>query len=365
MPALDTVEWEACLLEPVSNPAAERVVRKALGIVPDGYRYFLDSPWWTEALVAFDTSHLQLLHVAPDLAELVALVVSQDSACRYCFNITRGVLGILGYSDARIRRLEDDLLTAELEPADRAALQFARRVARSSPLVTAADAAPLRTLGWSDAAVKELAAVVAVNIFFNRASTVAALPYAEAARTFDHTWMRLAAPVLRRFLRPRRARHPQPLDAAARQGPFAPLVNALDGLPVALRLRAVIDGCLRDSSLGRRATALVFAVVARGLGCSLSEDEARRLLREDGMPDADIEAALAHLDSPVLSPLERAAAALARDSIWPQPAALQRQARDIRPLFSRQQFVDLIGTAALANACCRLAVAVDLTRAAA
>ena len=88
-----------------------------------------------------------------------------------------------------------------------------------------------------------------------------------------------------------------------------------------------------------------------------------QLLLADGMPAEDIEPALAHLDAPSLGPRERAAAALARDSIWPQPAALQRHARNVRPLFSRQEFVDLIGTAALANTLCRLAVAVDLARA--
>jgi alkylhydroperoxidase family enzyme len=190
MPALDSVEWESCLLEPLSDPVAERAVRKALGIVPDGYRYLFDSGWWPEAMIAFSTNTLPLLHVAPDLADAVALVVSQDNACRYCLNITRGMLGILGYSEARIRRLEDDLLAADFEPADRAALQCARRIARSAPMVTADDAAPLLTLGWSDAAVKELAAVVAVNIFFNRSSTLPALPYDAAAKVFGRTWMR-------------------------------------------------------------------------------------------------------------------------------------------------------------------------------
>ena len=145
-----------------------------------------------------------------------------------------------------------------------------------------------------------------------------------------------------------------------REGPFAPLVNALDGLPIASRLRRAIDVCLRGSSLERRTTALIFAVVARGIGCALSEREACALLVAEGLPAHDIESALAHLTAPSLTTLDRAAAALARDSIWPQPAALQRHAREVRPLFTRQQFVDLIGTAALANTCCRLAVAVDL-----
>ena len=360
MPALDNVDWEACLLEPIHNPEAERRVRKAMGIVPPVVRYFLDSVWWPDAVVALDLVHTPLLHVSPDLAEMVALVVSQESACRYCFNMTRGILGILGFSEARIRRIEDDLLDSDGSAGDRAALQFASRVARSSPMVTAADAAPLCAAGWSDAAVKELAALAAINVFYNRASTLPALPYEDAERQFKRPIMRLIGPFMRPFVRARRAKAPQALAAAEREGPFAPLVNSLDGLPIAPRLRRAIDACLRGSSLERRTTALIFAVVARGIGCALSEREACALLVAEGLPAHDIESALAHLAAPSLTALDRAAAALARDSIWPQPAALQRHARTVRPLFTRQQFVDLIGTAALANACCRLAVAVDL-----
>jgi alkylhydroperoxidase family enzyme len=311
-------------------------------------------------MIAFDTSHLQLLHVGSDLAEMVALVVSQDSACRYCFSATRGVLGILGFSEARIQRLEGDLLTGDLPAADRAALLFARRVSRSVPPVHAADAAPLREAGWSDAAVQELAALTAINVFFNRTTTLAALPYEAVERWFARPTMRLLKPLLRHFVRARRAAQPMPLTAAERQGAFAMPINAYDGVPLAKRLRIAVDACLGGSSLGPRATALVFAVVGRGMGCTLSEREGTRLLLADGFPADEIEPALAHLAAPSLGGLERAAATLARDSIWPQPAALQRQARGVREQMTRTQFVDLIGTAALANALCRLGVGVEL-----
>lgn len=362
MSALDAVEWEACLLEPVDNPQAERAVRKALGMVPPAMRYFLDSAWWADAAVSLGITHSPILHLPPNLTDLVPLVVSQESACRYCFSLTRGMLGVLGFSEARIRRIEEDLSGGDLGAGEQAALRFARQVARSTPMVTAADAAPLRQAGWHDAAVKELAAVAAVNVFYNRAATLPALPYEDADRMFDRPLFRILGPLLRPFMKTRRARSARSLSDAERQGPFAAFVNALDGLPLAPRLRSAIDACLRASSLGPRVTALVFAVVARGIGCPLSEAEAVAMLRADGVPAAEIEPALAHLAAPWLGVRERAAAALARDSIWPQPAALQRHARSVRPLFTRQEFVDLIGTAALANAVCRLAVAVDLTR---
>ena len=78
MPALDAVEWEACLLEPVHNPAAERTVRRALGMVPPAVALLLRFGVVAGAVIAFGITHLPLLHVSPILAEMVALVVSQD-----------------------------------------------------------------------------------------------------------------------------------------------------------------------------------------------------------------------------------------------------------------------------------------------
>jgi alkylhydroperoxidase family enzyme len=360
MAALDAVEWETCLLEPVRNPDAERLLRRELGVVPPGARYFLASSWLPRAVSAFSISRLPLRHLSPELAEMISLVVSQDNACRYCFNVTRAMLGILGFSETRIRRLEEDLGSGELTPRDRAALHFARRVSRATPRIDPSETASLRELGWSAAAIAEIATAVAVNVFFNRTATLPALPYESATELLDRPVVRMLKPLVRRFVLPRRTAQVEPLPDAARTAPFAPVYAALAGVPLGARLYRTIDACWRESSLGPRATGLVFAVVARGMGCTLSEGEAVRWLQSSGLSDDEIESALAHLTAPSLTPLERAAAALARDSIWPQPAALQRHARAVRPLFSGVQFVDLIGVAALANALCRLGVAVDL-----
>jgi alkylhydroperoxidase family enzyme len=358
---LDGIEWETCLLEPLKDRAAERSVRKALGFVPTGVRYFLDAPWVTRTSVRLDIGHIPMLHLSLDLGEMVALVVSQESSCRYCYAATRSVMTILGFPAARIRRLEEDFLTADLAPRDTLALEFARAVSRAVPLPTRVQARPLLDAGEPPDAVKELAVVAAANVFFNRLSTLPALPPEQME--ISHRWavplMRL---VMRRHLRPKRAPQREPLRAEQREGAYAPFVNALDGLPVAARLRSVIDDALQPSALSQRVKGLVFAVVARGLGCPLSEQEAARLLLNEGMTPAQIDHALAHLSGPELDPLERAAVSLARESIWYRPAPLQRQVRSIRPLFSRQQFVELIATAALANMVCRLSVAVDLDR---
>ena len=357
MAALDNIEWEACVLEPVHNPEGERFLRGIYGrMIPPGMRYFLDAPWLPRACAALGIEQVPLLHTSGDLSQMIALVVSQDNSCRYCYTATRSVMRILGFPEARIRRLEEDFLSADLEPGDRAALEFARRVSRGAPLAGSADVKGLLDAGCHPDAVKEIAFIAADNVFFNRISTLPALP-PEQMEFADHWSTKLLRPLIARKLRGRRAGEPTWLTAAQREGPFAACVNALDGLPGAARLRGVLDDAWGESTLSRRTKALVFAVVARGISCSGSEQEACRLLEAEGMSAASIEHILAHLSAPTLDPIDAAAIGLARESIWFRPAQIQRQMRSIRSLFSNQQFVELIGLAALANMLCRLGVA--------
>jgi AhpD family alkylhydroperoxidase len=358
--ALDAVEWEACLLAPVRNPDAERRLRKELGMVPEGSRYFLSSPWLTSALALLSTARVPLLHVSFDESSIIALVVSQENSCRYCYAATRTALRILGFSDSRIRRLEEDVLSADLTPRQKVALEFVRCVARAAPLATVGDGRPLLDAGYSPDAMKELALLAALNVFYNRLSTMAALPPETMAGMADRWSFRLLRPLIAVYLRRGPGAQPNRLRPEQRQGPFAAFVNAFDGLPIAPRLRTVIDEAWSSPGLSRRTKGLIFAVVARGVGCARSEQEAVRLLRAEGLAQTDLDQALAHLDGPPLDPRERAAASLARESIWYRPAQIQRHAAGIRSLFTAEQFVDLLGTISAANLLCRLGVAADI-----
>ena len=357
MAALDAVEWEPCLLEPLQNRDLEHSLRRTMGIVPPAMRYFFDAPWLVRAFAT--ANQVPLLHLSPAMAEMVELVVSQDNSCRYCYTATRNVMKIIGFPEARIRRLEEDFLGADLTPGDKRVLEFARCVSRASPLATCRDGAPLVDAGYSVDAVKEIAFFASASVFFNRVSTLPALPPDEVDLA-GRWYVRLLRPLIAKRIVRRRVTIPEPLRPEQREGPFAEFVNALDGLPAAPRLRAVLDDAWGPTALPARAKAMVFAVIARGIGCVSGEREAVRLLIAAGMSADQVEHALAHLSGPELDPAEQSAAALARESIWYRPAQLQRQARAIRAHFTRAQFVELIGITALANGVCRLAVAVDL-----
>jgi hypothetical protein len=72
------------------------------------------------------------------------------------------------------------------------------------------------------------------------------------------------------------------------------------------------------------------------------------------LSEQTLASALTHLDAPELDPVERVLVPFARETIWYEPAALQRRARAVRDRLSGPQFLESIGVAALANGLCRL-----------
>jgi hypothetical protein len=63
---------------------------------------------------------------------------------------------------------------------------------------------------------------------------------------------------------------------------------------------------------------------------------------------------LTHLDAPELDPIERLLVPFARETIWYEPASVQRRARALHDRLSGPQLLEAIGVAALANGLCRM-----------
>lgn len=349
------IEWEECLLEPRRDAEIERRLRQRFGRVSPGVAYFAECPWLSESLAEMSAQLMTTVRLDHELAEMASVVVSHDNACRYCYATTRALLRVLGYPEERIHRLEQDLLSAEFEPRERAAFDFARRLSRANPLPTRADAARLRDVGFDDLAIVELAGVVALSVFHNRLATLAALPPQRYEALPDRWYVRLLRPLVARRVRRLHRRAPvTPLRPDQHQGPFAPVVRALDGLPLAGVLHGFLDTLWKSQVLPARSKALVFGVVARGLGCKASEAEATRLAVEAGMAPSDVASALAHLSSSALEPIEAVALPFARETVWYQPAVIQRRSRAVRDALPRPVYVELLLTASAANMVCRL-----------
>jgi alkylhydroperoxidase family enzyme len=359
MALLLDVEWEESFLAPIRDPELERWARSESGFAPtDGFRSVVPCRWLARALV--NLPGLALAHLDHDQADLVTLVVSRDNSCRLCYSGARNLLRIAGMRPKQIDRLEEGLLGAEQQTATQLALDFARRLSRSNPPPGKGDQEKLFEAGYTPEQVKELAYVAANYVFINRATTFTAMPIERLEKLAAGRSMSVLRFFVQRVLKQRRRpaqAHPLPEDLEQR--PFAALLRGLDGLPAASKLLDLLEEAWTSPLLSPRAKALAFAVVARGLESRACEREAVRVLAEEGLEAAKVEDILAHLGSPDLDPTEAAVVRFARETIWYQPASIQRQARELNAQLGTPALLELVGITSLANALARLAFVLE------
>lgn len=359
MAAMKDIEWLPPLLPRHADAARAARLRQRTGRGHPGAEYLMASDWLPEANADLNLRLFTRVDLDHALADLVGLTVSQENSCRYCFAATRTLLIMVGYPRARIARLEQTLAVEELDEKTRAACAFARRLSRSDPKVSKADVEKLRRVGIEGRAYRELAAVVSLWVYFNRISTIAALPPETWEELPDRWITRLMRPFLAaRIDRTYRVRSgPVPLPPELREGACAEAVCALDGLPVAIGLRRAIDAMWKSPGLPQRSRGLMCATIARGLGCETSEAEVVAMLADAGVDRSLVQDVLAHLDAPGLSEAERELVRFARETIWYEPAPLQRKAGRLREQLSEREFVEATATVSMANMLCRLHLA--------
>jgi alkylhydroperoxidase family enzyme len=102
----------------------------------------------------------------------------------------------------------------------------------------------------------------------------------------------------------------------------------------------------------------MIAVIARGLGCEVCAPEVSETLQREGLKESTIAQVLNHLDAPELDDIERLLVPFARETIWFEPAPLQRRARMLRDRLPGPQLLEAIGVASLANGLCRMGATV-------
>jgi AhpD family alkylhydroperoxidase len=352
--ALQHVAWEPCLIEPTRDRALESYARRRQGIPNPVIGYFAPVPWLAHALIDLHPEYGLLMHLDDTVADLVALVVSQENSCRFCYAAVRALLWAQGMSLARIQRIEQDLTRADLPRRTLAAIAFGRSQSRSGPPGARAAGEALRSSGFSTDEMKEIAYVVAHTDFVNRAHTIPAIPFRPFERMPDRLHMRLLRPLLNRILRSHRSRGGATLLDRLPSYPYACLVRAYAGSPIAPALGRTLEEMWASPHLTRRCKLLMFAVIARGLACEVCAQETRAALQDEGLKEAALTQILTHLDAPELDSLERLLVPFARDTIWFEPAPMQRRARALHDRLSGPQLLEAIGVAALANGLCRM-----------
>ena len=356
--SLEHVAWEACLIEPQRDRALETYARRKQGVPNPAIAYFASVPWLARGLVDLHAEHGLLMRIDHAVMDLVNLVVCQENSCRFCYAAVRAMLWAQGMSRARIQQVEQDLSRADLPPRTVAAMAFGRSQSRSGPASADAARDALRQAGFGTDEMKEIAFVVAFVDFSNRAHTIPAIPVRPVERIPDQLHMRLLRPLVSwALLRRRYPGRETPLDRLP-SDPYVRLVKAYEGSPIAPALARVLEGMWASPHLTRRCKLLMLAVVARGLGCEVCALEVGEALRGEGLTEATITQVLTHLDAPELDPVERLLVPFARDTIWYEPAPMQRRARALRDRLTGPQLLEAIGVAALANGLCRMSAMV-------
>jgi len=352
--ALERVPWESCVLEPHRDRALESWARKRQGVTNAAIGYFAPVPWLARALVDLHPEYGLLLRLDHGVMDLVTLVVSQENSCRFCYAAVRAMLWAQGMSRARIQRIEQDLARADLSPRALAAMAFGRSQSRSGPAGARAARDALDRGGIGADEMREIAFAAAVTDFSNRAHTIPAIPVRPIEQMPDQLHMRLLRPLINRLLRRSRyAGQPTPLERKP-VAPYARLVQAYAGSPIATVVVRTLEEMWASPHLTRRCKLLMLAVVARGLACEACAPEVSEALRQEGVTEATVTQVLTHLDAPALDPVERLLVPFARETIWYEPAPMQRRTRLLREQLSGPQLIEAIGVASLANGLCRL-----------
>jgi AhpD family alkylhydroperoxidase len=348
------VAWEQCLIERRPDRALESYARRKQGIPNPAISYFTHVPWMARAVIDLHSKYGLLMYLDQAVADLIVLVISQENSCRFCYAGVRALLWAQGMSRARIQRMEQDLARADLPPRTMAAVAFVRSQSRSGPPGAETAREALQRAGYGAEEMKEIAFAAAATDFSNRAHTIPAIPTRPVERIPDQFHMRLLRPVLGRIIKKHRHRgQAMPLQPV-RSYPYARIVRAYAGSPIAPALGRTLDEMWASPQLTRRCKLLMLAVVARGLACDVCARDAGEALQEEGVKEATLTQILMHLDAPELDPVERLLVPFARETIWYEPTLIQRRARALRDRLDTAQFLEAIGVAALANGLCRL-----------
>lgn len=357
--ALSDIAWEGSLAVPGRDPALEAYARRRFGMAHPTVGYFVNAPWVARAVVDLHAEFGLLLQLDQRTADLIGLVVSQENSCRFCYAVVRSTLWLHGMNSERIRRVEQDMASADLPPRVRTILAYARAQSRSGPAGALAAWQQLRAAGIGSAEAKEIAFTVALTDFSNRVHTMVAAPWRPFERMPEQPVMRLLRPLMDRMMRRRHSRGQPgtalPADPAL---PYGALIAAFGSSPIAGALRDTLGELWASPILSRRCKLLMFAVISRGLPCEVCEHQLLRALADEGLALEVVQRVLVQLDAAELDPTERLLLPFVRETLWYEPAQLQRRVHGLRDRLSPPQLIEAIGVAAMGNALCRMTAVV-------
>lgn len=147
-------------------------VQGAFGATPNMFRAVANSPAALQLMWA-GFGALGGGSLPAKLGEQVAVAIADRNRCEYCLAAHTALGRKAGASAGEMAEAQAG---RSADPQTAAALAFALKVVEHRAAVTAADVQALRNAGFSDEAVVELLAHVALNLFTNYINVALAVP---------------------------------------------------------------------------------------------------------------------------------------------------------------------------------------------
>ncbi len=144
-------------------------VKGKLGLVPNMTRAMANSPAVLDGYLSLSGS-LSKGNLSPKQREQIALTVGQVNGCDYCLAAHSTIGKMVGLTAEQIM---DSRRGTAVDPKAEALVKFARRVVDERGRVSDGDLADARVAGLDDAALAEVVAHVALNLFTNYFNHVA------------------------------------------------------------------------------------------------------------------------------------------------------------------------------------------------
>jgi uncharacterized peroxidase-related enzyme len=166
------LSWLRVPAEEEAPAGVQEMYEKAnekLGFIPNVLRVYALRPRHLELWNAFydDLMRGDSTLTRPQ-REMIAVVVSTVNRCHYCMVSHSAYLRKLTGDPVLVEQLRTNYKYADLEPRERAMLDFAVKLTEHSAACTEADVEALREAGWTDEAVMDIAEVAAMFNFTNR-----------------------------------------------------------------------------------------------------------------------------------------------------------------------------------------------------
>jgi alkylhydroperoxidase family enzyme len=353
--SLDQIDWcDVPLLLPMPDPVWERESSRWIGFTTGTAKYLTPVRWLLQANAV--SAARVTPNVPVNLGALISMVVAMDNSCRYCYGVFRSMLKIMGYSEGMMRKLEESLAADQLTRKEKAVLEFARKVSHSPPRPSDSDLRELMAVGCSPIEIAEIAYLAGNNACGNRLATLLAVPPDPLEEVEANWFIKLKRPFSRKEFRASLSPVLSLPYPAGYSGPGGRIVEALKGSPAGAALATILSGAWDSSITSRRVKALIFAVIARGLGCPACEAEAAEDLRGEGWTDSEIQHVLRHLTSNKLDYFERKVLSFARETVRYQTRRLQELAQTFAKGLKREVLLEVVGLVSYANALARMSI---------